>query len=274
MPHRRFPTTQSIPRAPEPGDGASSASQGGDPGGAMALRLERELDAQSADVARALREDIGPQVTSLRTLAAAFESRLAGREPSLAPLASLMLHQADSLIESVRALVLRVRPDALSGGGLPEALRALAADWRLRKPGARVELLLDPPDDAGFGLSAPATETVALQVAAAVFERAFGAAGAGGVVLAGSVAGERLVLQIDHDGAEPGGRAGRAASGQGVPGWFAAAESRIVAMGGEAQVEPGESGGTTVVVRLPWNRVSGIERGASPGAAGTNDAPV
>jgi glucose-6-phosphate-specific signal transduction histidine kinase len=224
----------------------------------MALRLERELDAQSADVARALREDIGPQVTSLRTLAAAFESRLAGREPSLAPLASLMLHQADSLIESVRALVLRVRPDALSGGGLPEALRALAADWRLRKPGARVELLLDPPDDAGFGLSAPATETVALQVAAAVFERAFGAAGAGGVVLAGSVAGERLVLQ----------------SGRGVPGWFAAAESRIVAMGGEAQVEPGESGGTTVVVRLPWNRVSGIERGASPGAAGTNDAPV
>lgn len=271
MPHRRFATTQSIPQAQAPGDGVSSASQGGDPGGAIALRLERELDAQSADVARALREDIGAQVTSIRTLAAEFESRLAGREPSLAPLASLMLHQADSLIESVRALILRVRPDALSGGGLPEALRALASDWRLRKPGARVELLLDPPDDAGFGLSAPATETVALQVAAAVFERAFGSAGAGGVVLAGSVSGERLVLQIDHDGAEP---AGRAAGGRGVPAWFAAAESRIVAMGGEAQVHRGESGGATIVVRLPWNRVSGIARGASPGAAGSTDAPV
>jgi len=270
MPHRRFATTPAIPHAQAPGDGTSSASRGGDPGGAIALRLERELDAQSAAVARALREQIGPQVTSLRMLAATFESRLAGCEPSLVPLASLMLHQADSLIESVRSLVLRVRPDALSGGGLPEALRALAADWRLRKPGARVELLLDPADDGAFGLSAPAVETAALQAAAAVLERAFGVDGASGVVVAGSVAANRLVLQVDHDGAGPGRWPG---SGN-VPGWFAAAEARIVALGGEVLVESGDAGGTGIVVRLPWKPVSGAMPGSTPGAAGASDAPV
>ncbi|HRO61658.1 MAG TPA: hypothetical protein PK177_21305, partial [Burkholderiaceae bacterium] len=145
----------------------------GDPGGAMALRLERELDAQSALVARVLREDIGPQLTTLRTLAASFEARQNAREPQPSELlATLILRQADSLIESVRALVSRVRPDALSAGGLPEALRALAADWRLQRPDRRIELLVDPADDAAFGLGSPAVETVALQAAAAVLAQA------------------------------------------------------------------------------------------------------
>jgi len=251
-------------------DGASGAGPGAsaagapadqhasrDPGIGLALRLERELDAQSGDVARTLREEIGPQLTALRTLAASFESRLAGAEPSLAPLASVMLRQADSVIESVRALVARVRPDALSCGGLPEALRALAADWRLRRPGCRVELLLDPADEAGFGLASPVIETAALQAAAAALERAFGN-GASGVILAASREDSRLLLQIDDDGAPPG-------KGRGVPGWFAAADARIAALGGESQVERSEGGGTAVIVRLPWHAASGT----GPVAAGS-----
>ena len=241
----------------------SPGAAGGDPGIGLALRLERELDALSADVARSLREEIGPQLSALRTLAASLESRLAACEPTLSPQASVMLGQADELIESVRALVARVRPDALSCGGLPEALRALAADWRLRRPDCRVEVLLDPGDEAAFGLTSPVIETAALQAAVAAFERAFGA-GAGaatGVVLAASRGEGRLLLQIEHDGAGPGTASGDPR----VPAWFASAQARIAALGGESQVERGELGGTSIVVRLPWHPVSG----ALPGAAGS-----
>lgn len=258
MPGNRFGRAGPGPQGPQ--DENPSAG-GGDPGIGLALRLERELDALSADVARSLRDEIGPQLTGLRTLAASLESRLAGSEPTLSPLAAVVLSQADSLIESVRALVARVRPDALSCGGLPEALRALAADWRLRRPGCRVEVLLDPPDDTGFGLASPAIETAALQAAAAVFERALGAGAATGIVLAASRSDARLVLQIEHDGAGPGVAKGSAAA----PAWFASAQARIAALGGESQVERGELGGTSIVVRLPWQAAAG----ALPGGAGS-----
>ena len=221
-----------------------------DPGLGLALQFERELDAQAADVARALRDDIGPQLSALRTLAASLESRLDSREPALASLAAVLLGQADSLIASVRALAARVRPDALSCGGLPEALQALAADWRLRRPGCRVEVLIDPADDAGFGLASPVIETAALQVAVAACERALATGQSGALVMAASCIGAELLLQIEFD--RPESFARRDAE---VPSWFSGARARVVALGGEAGVERAEGGGTAIVVRLPWRSV-------------------
>lgn len=234
----------------EPGPGHAGA---GGPGIGLALQLERELDALSADVARSLREDIGPQLAALRTLAAGFESRLIRQSPALAPLAAVLLSQTDALIESVRALAVRTRPDALSCGGLPEALRALAADWRLRRPGCRVEVLIDPADDTLFGLASPAIETVALLAAAAAFDRAFGAAGATNVVLGAARSPDRLLLQIDYDGRAPDPAAA----------WFSHAQARIRAIGGESQVERGDPDGTVIVVRLPWETAAATPPGAA-----------
>lgn len=239
----------------------STPDAAGDPGIGLALRLERELDALSAEVAGSLREQIGPQLTALRALAASLESRLLASEPALAPLAAVLLGQADTLIESVRELIRRTRPDALSCGGLPEALRALAADWRLRRPGCRVELMLDPPDEGSFGLTSPVIESAALQAAAAACERAFGLGAASGVVLDVSRTDRRMLLQIEHDGRGPG-----AAGSGGVPAWFGPAQARIAALGGQVQIEPGLSGGTSIVVRLPWSGGAhpGGEDSASP----------
>lgn len=240
--------------------GVSAPGAGSDPGIGLALRLERELDALSADVAGSLREQIGPQLTALRALVASLESRLSASEPALAPLAAVLLGQADALIESVRELIRRTRPDALSCGGLPEALRALAADWRLRRPGCRVELMLDPPDESRFGLTSPVIESAALQAAAAACERAFGMGAASGVVLAVSRTGQRLLLQIEHDGRGPGAAGLR----DGIPAWFGSAQARVAALGGQVQVEPGQSGGTSIVVRLPW---AGVRAGGGDAAS-------
>lgn len=221
-----------------------------DPGVGLALQFERELDAQSADVARALRDEIGPQLSALRALAASLESRLDAREPALASLATLLLGQADSLIGSVRALADRVRPDALSCGGLPEALRALAADWRLRRPDCRVEVLIDPSDDAGFGLASPVIETAALQMVVAACERALSNGQSGALVVAASRAGADLLLQIEFDRPEPTARGGSPG-----PSWFSGVHARVAALGGDAGVERAEGGGTAIVVRLPWRSV-------------------
>jgi glucose-6-phosphate-specific signal transduction histidine kinase len=237
------------------------AEEGGDrPGGAagidpalgLALRYERELDAQSAEVARALREDIGPQLTALRSVAASFDSRLAAAEPSLAPLASVLLRQTDELLESLRRLIGRVRPDALSCGGLPEALRALVADWRLRCPGSRFELLLEPVDDARFGLGAVAVESAALQLASMVIDSAI-AARANDVVLAASITDGWLLLQIDHDGANADGNER-----------LASLRSRFDALGGELRRDGSGVRGHSVIGRLPWAAASD----QAPGAGG------
>lgn len=218
-------------------------------GESIALRFESELAALSTSVVRALRDDFGPQLTTLRSLAASLEARQSERDPSSSLTVALLVRQTDALIESLRELLVKVQPDALSAGGLPEGLRALAADWRLRRPDARIELLLDPSDDLEFGLSKLACESAALQAATVVFARAFDEARAASVVMDASHDGETLTLQLVHDGAGPGAptRSG------GVPHWLSAIAQRVTELGGELRVQPGEAGGTALLVRLPWD---------------------
>jgi hypothetical protein len=240
MLRNRFGIQHVTLQAEEPGEQPRSPAAGIDPALGLALRYERELDAQSAEVARALREDIGPQLTALRSVAASFDSRVASREPSLAPLVAVLLRQTDALIDSLRQLIGRVRPDALACGGLPEALRALVADWRLRCPGSRFELLLEPADDARFGLAAPPLESVALQLVSTVIERAI-AARANDVVVAASIADGWLLVQVDHDGANPLSED-----------LLASLSSRFEGLGGELRRDGIGTRGRSVIGRLPW----------------------
>ncbi len=216
-----------------------------DLGQALALRFEREMEERQRTLARALHEELGRHATSLRMLAATLEKRLADREPSLAQLAGLMVRNADALAASVRTMVQQVQPEPLEHGGLPEGLRSLLADWRLRQPGIRFELLLEPAEDAAFGLGAARVEAAAWRIVAEAIENAVLHAGAGTVVVSVRRTGGTIPLQVSDDGH---GLARRLIEGPGLR----AMRERAAACGGSVTVANGESGGAEVLARLPW----------------------
>ena len=212
----------------------------------LALRFEREFDEQRRVLARDLHDDLAQPAMAIKTMAATFESRLAEREPSLAQLARLLMRNTEALFAAVRTITGRLRPEPLEHGGLLEGLRTLVADWRLRKPGMRFELLLEPEDDAKFGLATSAIEAAAWHTAADAIENAIAHAGARTVIVSARRDGQWLTLQVSDDGRGMG--AGDAAEGAGLR----AMRERAQSCGGSLTVATGEAGGVEVLVRLPW----------------------
>ncbi len=216
----------------------------------MALRFERELESQRRELSGALQRELGEQLAGLRSIAETLEARLAAREPSLCQLAMLIRRSADSMASSIRSLVARVRSDAMQGESLPDGLRALVADWRLRDPDARIELLLDPPQDRDFGLGEPGIETLAWRMVDHALERALRDGAADIVIVSAISEGGELRLQISDDGRpwaedEERGPAHDA---------FEALAERATGCGGRFAIARGEAGGAEIRAWLPWRK--------------------
>lgn len=216
----------------------------------LALRFEREFEDERRALAQALHDELGHHAMALRTIASTLENRLAEREPSLAQLASLMVRNADALSASVRSLIRQVRPEPLEHGGLLEGLRSLLADWALRQPSIRFELLVEPADDDSFGLAAPEIESAAWRIVAESVENAVEHAAAGTVIVSVRRGDGVLMLQVSDDGH---GLARRRVDGAGLH----AMRERAAACGGSISVANGESGGAEVLASLPWPGGSG-----------------
>ncbi len=214
----------------------------------MALRFERELDAQRRELSDAVARELGEQLAGLRSMAETLEARLAAREPSLSELARLVRRSTEAIAATMRSLVARAPGREMPGESLPDGLRALAADRRLRHVGARIELLLEPADDDRFGLGAPGVEALAWRIADHALERALQEGEASMVVVSAIREDGELRLQVSDDGRPwVAVRAGAAA--------LAALDDlarRAADCGGECTIAPGEAGGTELRVRLPW----------------------
>lgn len=211
----------------------------------LALRFERELEQLRRDVARALNDELGRHAVSIRSMAATFESRLTGREPSLAQLASLMVGNTDAMLATIRSMVQQARPEALEHAGLTEGLRALVADWKLRKPEVRFELLLEP-EEADFGLAPAAVESAAYRIVQEAIENAVAHAGARTVVVSVRRDEGAISLQVSDDGRGLSRR--HTVEGAGLR----TMRELAAAAGGSVTIATGESGGVEVLARLPW----------------------
>lgn len=227
----------------------------------MALRFERELETQRRELGAAVQRELGEPLAGLRSMAETLEARLARREPSLSELAMLVRRSADSMAASIRALLARVRSHEMQGESLPDGLRALVADWRLRHPGARIELLLEPAEDHRFGLGEPAVETLAWRIADGALGRALGERGADLVVVSAIREDDELRLQVSDDGEPWSAGDDRGAAREA----FDEFARRAAACGGGCTIARGEAGGTEVRVRLPWPELrKERKQGASP----------
>ncbi|MEB2352441.1 MAG: hypothetical protein OZ924_13620, partial [Burkholderiaceae bacterium] len=223
-------------------------------------RFARELDAQRRELGSAMQRELGEPLAGLRAMAETLAARLAPREPSLAELAQLVRRSADTMAASIRALLARLRSHELQGESLPDGLRALVADWRLRHPGARIELMLEPDEDRDFGLGEPAVETLAWRIADGALEQALGERGAALVIVSAIREDDELRLQVSDDGRpwNPGDDRSSTAA-------FDEFARSATACGGSCTIGGGEGGGAEVRLRLPWpGRSDGREPDASP----------
>lgn len=225
------------------------AEQARDLNSELALRFESELEEQRRELARQLNHDIGRHAVAIRTMAATLEHRLAGQEPSLVQMASLLLRGTDALCDAVRTMVRKVRPEALEFGGLLEGLRALVADWRLRAPHQRFELLAEPDDNVAFGLGPSVVESLAYALVEAAIESAVAEGGAGLVLVSARRGDASITLQVSDDGGRADARAlTRSAA-------FESLRTRVLQAGGQTRIGAGEAGGVEVLVTLPWPQV-------------------
>ena len=217
----------------------------------MALRFEAELDEERKRLAREVGEGLAEQVVMLKTLAQTLEKRLAQQEPSLAELAAMMCANADGLLAHIRHIVRRVRPEPLVGGGLVPAVRALADDWRLRRPDQRFEVLVEPAGESAFGLGEPDVEALALRVIELALEDAAQNElwyGAPTLLVISMRRGEGLLtLQVAHDARARRRQADLAAA----PGW-SDLKDRVRDLSGQLSTGTGEAGGFELIAILPW----------------------
>ena len=225
---------------------AQAAEERADLHASLALRFERELAEQRQATVRELHDEFSSRAISVRAMAATLQARLASREPSLAQIAQLLVSEIDALFLAMRTMTAGDGADAVEHGHLPDALRALVADWRLRKPRVRFELLLEPPGSDAFGLASQAVETAAWRIAGEAIAYCVGRSGTRTVIVSARREEQTLTLQVSDDGvAMPRQRRAEDAA-------LRALRERAQACAASLVVGDGEAGGVEVMVQLPW----------------------
>jgi two-component system sensor histidine kinase UhpB len=113
----------------------------------LAERVVSLQDAERKEIARELHDEFGPYLFALRAHAGALARIADAGEPNLGALrkhGNAILEQVDTLQQSNRRVLERLRPVGLAELGLRQALGALLRLWGESHPGVVVEAAISP----------------------------------------------------------------------------------------------------------------------------------
>lgn len=105
----------------------------------MQTRIEQERGA----IARELHDELGQQVTAIKSMGLAIARAATGNDLSIEHSARLVMSCADEIYDGVHRLISQLRPLALDRFGLRDALQDLLGDWRMRYPDTGFTLRLE-----------------------------------------------------------------------------------------------------------------------------------
>ncbi|MFZ3124995.1 MAG: ATP-binding protein [Acidovorax sp.] len=96
--------------------------------------IQARIEQERGVIARELHDELGQQVTAIKSVGLAIARRAAGQDASIERSARLVMDCADQIYDGVHRLISRLRPLALDRFGLRDALQDLLDDWRVRHP--------------------------------------------------------------------------------------------------------------------------------------------
>jgi two-component system sensor histidine kinase UhpB len=93
--------------------------------------IQTRIEAERGSIARELHDEMGQQVTAIKSIGLAIARKAEGHDDMIAQSAHLVMNCADKIYEGVHRLISKLRPLALDRFGLKDALQDMVDDWRL-----------------------------------------------------------------------------------------------------------------------------------------------
>jgi len=104
--------------------------------------IQARIEQERGAIARELHDELGQQVTAIKSGSLAIARKAAGHDALIEQSARLVMSCADQIYDGVHRLISQLRPLALDRFGLRDALQDLVGDWRMRHPDAGLTLSL------------------------------------------------------------------------------------------------------------------------------------
>jgi two-component system, NarL family, sensor histidine kinase UhpB len=102
--------------------------------------IQARIEQERGAIARELHDELGQQVTAIKSGSLAIARKAAGHDALIEQSARLVMTCADQIYDGVHRLISQLRPLALDRFGLRDALQDLLGDWRMRYPDAGLTL--------------------------------------------------------------------------------------------------------------------------------------
>jgi two-component system sensor histidine kinase UhpB len=204
--------------------------------------IHGRIELERAAISRELHDELGQQVTAIKSVGLAIARRAAGSDTTIEQSARLVMGCADQIYDGVHRLISRLRPLALDHFGLHDALRDMLADGQLHHPHVRLTLDMPEPLD---GLD-DALATAVYRILQEAMSNALRHAQAQHIGVRVQALASVLHVEVVDDGV---GRVGQwqTAGRYGVLGM----RERAQALGGTCDLDQMPPAGVRVRVRLP-----------------------
>ena len=212
--------------------------------------IQTRIEEVRRQIARELHDDLGQQVTAIKSLGFAIGHRAQGQDLRIAESARMVVQCADAMYESVHQMVSQLRPLALDRFGLADAVQDLVEQARTQHPGVHIQLQIEGALDAVGGELA----TAVYRIAQESLTNALRHAQAQQIALQLRVEPLHVVVEVRDDGR--GLHKDWEQTGHfGVIGMRERAES----LNGTFVIEPQAAGGVRMRARLPLGGEANVE---------------
>ncbi len=204
--------------------------------------IQTRIEQERGAIARELHDEMGQQVTAIKSVGLAIARKAAGQDAMIEQSARLVMGCADQIYDGVHRLIAKLRPLTLDRFGLRDALQDLLDDRRVHHAGVEMTLAttgsLEGLDDA--------LATAVYRIVQEALNNALRHAKASRVEVILEATPQSLDLQVQDNGA------GRLEQFE-APGHYGVMgmRERVQALGGQFGLEQVEPTGVRVRVSLP-----------------------
>jgi two-component system sensor histidine kinase UhpB len=215
----------------------------------FAQMIQHRIELERGAISRELHDELGQQVTAIKSVGMVIAKRAAGKDPTIEQSARLVMDCADQIYDGMHRLISKLRPLALEHLGLHDALSDLLGEFQLRHP----ELVIQASLPESLDTLDSAMATVVYRVVQEAVHNVLRHAQAQSVKVCVSVLDKTIELEVLDNGC------GRVAQFQTI-GHFGLSgmRERAQALGGVFELSQVEPSGVRIVVRLPLGVALGL----------------